>query len=113
MTTLKRILLAEDNENDVELTMTALGENNLANEVVVVRDGAEAWDFLCRQGAFARGKSPGPRVLVSVLPRRADAGMARRPAYCAPRRYCIRTERRSESSSADLDPDPESRKEPP
>jgi len=48
---LKRILLAEDNENDIELTLTALAEHHLANEVVVVRDGAEAWDYLCRSGS--------------------------------------------------------------
>lgn len=54
MAPLKRILLAEDNVNDVELTLTALAEHNLANEVVVVRDGAEALDYL-----FARGKYSG------------------------------------------------------
>ena len=42
MTDMRRILLAEDDPNDVELTLTALGENNLANEVVVVNDGVEA-----------------------------------------------------------------------
>jgi len=44
MRELKRILLAEDNPEDVELTMAALGENKLANEVAVARDGVEALD---------------------------------------------------------------------
>ena len=49
----KTILLAEDNANDVELTLTALEEHHLANEVVVVRDGAEALDYLYRRGSYA------------------------------------------------------------
>jgi CheY-like chemotaxis protein len=64
---LKRILLAEDNENDLDLTLTALGENNLANEVVVVRDGAEAWDFLCREGHFAGRNGGNPAVVLLDL----------------------------------------------
>jgi CheY-like chemotaxis protein len=48
---LKRIVLAEDNANDVELTLTALRENHVANEVTVVRDGAEALDCLYRRSA--------------------------------------------------------------
>jgi CheY-like chemotaxis protein len=67
MTELKRILLAEDNPNDVELTLAALGEINLANEVVVVRDGAETLDYLYRRKAFA-GRPPGnPAVLLLDL----------------------------------------------
>ena len=53
MTDLKRILLVEDNPNDVELTLAAFEEHHLANEVVVVQDGAEALDYLFRRGAFA------------------------------------------------------------
>ena len=52
MAPLKRILLAEDNERDVELTLAALDEHNLANEVVVARDGAEALDYLYARGKF-------------------------------------------------------------
>lgn len=44
----RRILLAEDNASDVELTLVALEERNLASKVVVARDGAEALDYLCR-----------------------------------------------------------------
>src|ERR1700694_5432772 len=64
---LKRIVLAEDNPNDVELTLAALSEINLANEVVVVRDGAEALDYLYRRNAYA-DRSPGsPAVLLLDL----------------------------------------------
>ncbi|HTP64174.1 MAG TPA: response regulator [Geobacteraceae bacterium] len=57
---LKRILLVEDNPNDAELTMEALAEHNLANDVAWVHDGEEALDFL-----FCRGKYEG--VLCSEL----------------------------------------------
>jgi CheY-like chemotaxis protein len=50
---LKRILLAEDNENDVELTLTALQECRLSNEVHPVRDGAEALDYIYKRGRYA------------------------------------------------------------
>ena len=50
---LKRILLAEDNANDLELTLAALQAIRLANEVIVVRDGAEALEWLFRRGSFA------------------------------------------------------------
>jgi CheY-like chemotaxis protein len=63
MSQLKRILLAEDNEHDVELTLNALSENHLANEVVVVRDGAEALDYLYRRGPYS-GREEGNPVVV-------------------------------------------------
>lgn len=47
------ILLVEDNQDDIDLTLRALRMHNLANEVVIVRDGAEALDFLFCRGAFA------------------------------------------------------------
>ena len=50
---LKRVLYAEDSAKDVELTMAALEQHNVANEVVVVRDGAEAWEYLSRSGRYA------------------------------------------------------------
>ena len=46
MVKLKTILLVEDNPKDVELTLEALSEYNLANRVVVVRDGVEAMEYL-------------------------------------------------------------------
>ncbi len=55
---LRRILLAEDNENDTELTLAALSEHNLANEVVTVADGEEALDYLHCRGRF-QGRSGG------------------------------------------------------
>ena len=64
MVPLKRILLAEDDPNDVELTLTALAENNIANEVHVVQDGAEALDYLFGRGAYA---SPRPARPVVIL----------------------------------------------
>ncbi len=62
-TELRRILLAEDNANDVELTVAALKANRLANEVVVVRDGAQALDYLYRRAEFA-SRQPGLPALV-------------------------------------------------
>ena len=53
MADLKPILLVEDSTNDIELTLAALEENHLANEVVVVRDGAEALDYLFERGVHA------------------------------------------------------------
>jgi CheY-like chemotaxis protein len=64
MKAFKRILLAEDDENDVDLTLTALGENNLANEVDVVRDGQEALDYLLRRGAYEQRRPGNPVVLL-------------------------------------------------
>ncbi|MBN3870241.1 MULTISPECIES: response regulator [unclassified Nostoc] len=52
MKELKRILLIEDSALDAELILAALSENHLANEVVVVRDGEEALDYLYRRGLF-------------------------------------------------------------
>jgi CheY-like chemotaxis protein len=63
MAPLKRILLVEDNEHDIELTLAALEENNLANEVVTARDGAEAIDYLYCRGKFA-GHANGLPVVV-------------------------------------------------
>lgn len=48
----KRILVAEDDENDAELILKALERYNIANEVVVVEDGAEALDYLHRRGNY-------------------------------------------------------------
>ena len=67
MTSFKRILLAEDNERDVELTLAALEEYNLANEVVVVRDGAEALDYLAYRGKHANRPNGLPVVVLLDL----------------------------------------------
>ena len=67
MSTLGRILLVEDDPKDVELTLTALDEYNLANEVVVARDGAEALDYLYFRGSFMRRAGENPAVLLLDL----------------------------------------------
>lgn len=64
---LKRIVLAEDNANDVELTMSALRENNVANEVVVVRDGAEALDYLYKRNGYTDRPGNNPALLLLDL----------------------------------------------
>lgn len=62
------ILLVEDNPDDVELTLLALRQHNLANHVEVVRDGAEALDFVFGVGLFAgRQLRDGPRVILLDL----------------------------------------------
>ena len=65
--TLKRILLAEDDPKDVELTISALSEYNLVNDILVVRDGVEALDYLLRRGAFAREPEGNPIVILLDL----------------------------------------------
>jgi len=64
MTKVHKILLAEDNPNDVELSLEALGEYNLANEVVVVRDGSEALDYLYCRGSFSNRTNGNPAVIL-------------------------------------------------
>lgn len=64
---LKRILLVEDSLNDIELILTSLAENNLGNEVVVVRDGEEALDYLYRRGVFRLRREGNPVVVMLDL----------------------------------------------
>lgn len=63
MAELKPILLVEDNPKDIELTLAALDQCQLANTVVVARDGAEALDYLHARGAHA-GRNSGDPVVV-------------------------------------------------
>jgi CheY-like chemotaxis protein len=67
MDRLGRILMVEDDRKDVELTLTALEEYNLANEVVVTGDGAEALDYLYRRGNFKARSGDNPAVLLLDL----------------------------------------------
>src|SRR6185295_15712446 len=67
MSELKRVLLAEDSPKDVELTLAALDEHHLANEVVVVHDGAEAMEYLTRTGRFASRAPGNPAVVLLDL----------------------------------------------
>jgi len=64
---LKRILLVEDSIRDAELILDALEGNKLANEIVHVRDGAEALDYLYRRGPFARRSDDHPALLLLDL----------------------------------------------
>ena len=67
MSNLGRILLVEDDPKDVELTLTALEDYKLANEVVIARDGEEALDYLYRRGNFATRSTDNPAVLLLDL----------------------------------------------
>jgi len=67
MKTFKRILLAEDDLKDVELTVNALNEHNLANDILIARDGAEALDYLYRRGVFAQEPEGNPIVILLDL----------------------------------------------
>lgn len=64
---LKTILLADDDAEDVELTLSALEEYKLANTVVVAKDGAEALDYLMRRGAHAARPEGNPVVVLLDL----------------------------------------------
>jgi len=67
MIDLKRILLVEENPNDVELTIEALGEHNLANAVDIVRDGEEALNYLYHRGPFASRPKGSPAFILLDL----------------------------------------------
>jgi CheY-like chemotaxis protein len=64
---LKPILLVEDNPNDLELTLVALERSQLANEVIVLRDGAEALDYLFRRNQYQDRVAGNPAVLLLDL----------------------------------------------
>lgn len=64
MIELKPILLAEDNPQDIELTLHALSEHNLANDVAIVRDGEETLDYLYRRGRYQERVEGNPSVLL-------------------------------------------------
>lgn len=67
MNMLKPILLVEDDARDLELTLVALERSQLANQVIVVRDGAEALDYLNRAGQFAGRAEGNPAVVLLDL----------------------------------------------
>lgn len=67
MSVLGRILMVEDDPRDVELTLTALEEYNLANEVVVARNGEEALDYLFCRGEYATRSGDNPAVMLLDL----------------------------------------------
>ena len=67
MDNLGRILMVEDDPKDVELTLMALEGHNLANEVIVTRDGEEALDYLYRRGKYATRSNDHPAVILLDL----------------------------------------------
>ncbi len=67
MNSLNSVLLVEDNPNDVELTLSALKEARLANEIVVTNDGEQALEYLMRRGRYAGRTSPNPAVILLDL----------------------------------------------
>jgi CheY-like chemotaxis protein len=64
MVEIRTILFAEDNPKDVELTLEALADHNLANNVIVVRDGVETMDYLRCEGKYKQRKPGNPAVLL-------------------------------------------------
>ena len=66
-TDVRVILLAEDNPNDVELTLAAFRENHLLNEVVVIRDGAQTLDYLYKRNAYAGRANGNPGLILLDL----------------------------------------------
>jgi CheY-like chemotaxis protein len=67
MSTLRPVLLVEDNPNDVELIQTALQDTRMANEIVVTHDGAQALDYLFRRGPYAGRPPVQPAVVLLDL----------------------------------------------
>ena len=67
MNKIGRILMVEDDAKDVELTLTALEEYNLANEVIVTRDGEQALDYLYCRGEYKTRSSGNPAVMLLDL----------------------------------------------
>ena len=64
MVEIRTILFAEDNPMDVELTLEALADHNLANNVIVVRDGVETLEYLRCEGKYKLRKPGNPAVLL-------------------------------------------------
>lgn len=63
MPDLRPILLVEDNPRDLELTLAALAKCQLANEIIIARDGAEALDYLAARGGASKAGLPGIQPL--------------------------------------------------
>jgi CheY-like chemotaxis protein len=67
MSSLKRILLVDDSPRDTEMALEALEHHHLANEVIALRDGAEALDYLYRRGEFTDRTNGQPAVILLDL----------------------------------------------
>ncbi|HUQ93988.1 MAG TPA: response regulator [Bryobacteraceae bacterium] len=73
MPELKSILIAEDNPKDLELTLEALSDHNLANDIVAVAEGAEALDYLFRRGKYeGRGHGDPAVILLDIKMPKVD-----------------------------------------
>ncbi|TAK17248.1 MAG: response regulator [Acidobacteria bacterium] len=79
MTLIRRIVIVEDDPHDLELTIAALAQNRLANEVVALRDGVEALDYLYQRGnhALRHGGDPAIVLLDLKLPKIDGLGVLR------------------------------------
>src|ERR1700683_1835796 len=75
MNSLARILIVEDDQNDVELTLTALADYNLANEVGITRAGQQALDYLYCKGEFSARPAGSPAVMLLDLKLPKIAGL--------------------------------------
>lgn len=64
MIELNKILLVEDNQNDIELTLAALAEHNLANRVVALCDGVQAMEYLNYEGVYKNREKENPAVIL-------------------------------------------------
>jgi CheY-like chemotaxis protein len=64
MVELRKILLVEDSQNDIELTLAALTEQNLANRVVVLNDGVQAIEYLRYEGQYKNREKENPAVIL-------------------------------------------------
>lgn len=67
MMELKTILFAEDDPKDIELTLNAMAKNNLANQVVAVKDGVEALEYLRREGKYKLRKAGNPCLVLADI----------------------------------------------
>lgn len=63
-TEVKKILIVDDSSKDVELTIAALTEHNLANNLIVAEDGEEALDYLYKRGKFINYEKSNPAVIL-------------------------------------------------
>jgi CheY-like chemotaxis protein len=63
-TEVKKILIVDDSSKDVELTIAALTEHNLANNIIVAEDGEEALDYLYKRGKFINYEKSNPAVIL-------------------------------------------------
>ena len=85
MTPIKRILFVDDSLLDTELALDALKTFRLANEVITVRDGADALDFLYRRGAYVERPEGNPAaVLLDLKMPRVDGAEVLRQIKCDP-----------------------------